>query len=286
MQIRRTIAPLALIAGVALASPALTTSALAAPAATPPTAKAAGGDPVPLTPAIVNVPITRTQKALTKAADKLDAGDATRATRSLTAARRYLTRSSAGARYLVANAPPPVAEEASASFRKYRVLAHRAVSASKQSHTNGGWVRARLAGDVVGPTIADPPTAVFSVFTSEYNAATATTGMLGDARGTAATAVSTTLARVTALRGQLVAFIRTSAPPADPEAEVPEGVTTFDMVMPGVSILLGDEITQLKAAAADTTLPAAARTAVNAALAADQALVTTINTAWPPATEA
>jgi hypothetical protein len=279
MLVRRCIASLALVGSLALGAPAV-----AAPAPSPPLAQAAGGDAPPLTPSIVNVPIIRTESAIDTAALQIDQGNNAIAGRSLAAARRYLTRSYRGARYLIANAPPPVADEASvATARTFRRLARQAVREAKRVHPGEGWIGARVSGGAVGPIFADAPTAVFSVLTSQYDSATQTIGMLNDATGVTLTRVSTTLNRALTVRRQLVNFVRTSAPP--PAEDAPEDAATFDTVMPGLVILLDDEIQQLRAAAADTSLPAAAQTTIARALRTDMAIKRTVNTSWPPATE-
>src|ERR687892_2589089 len=96
-----------------------------------PIATAAGGDAPALNPSIVGVPIQRTDNAISKAADAVDAGNGAQAVGPLTASRRYLIRSYNGAKYLIANMPPPEAEEARVSSRKFVRLARRATSAKR-----------------------------------------------------------------------------------------------------------------------------------------------------------
>ncbi len=278
MRILRTIAPLALIAGLALSSSAVADSTSSAPRA-----QTAGGDVPPLTPAILNVPIIRTDKALERAALQIEQGNDVRAGRSLAAVRRYLTRSSNGSRYLIDN-PPPVAEEARATAGRLTRLAHRAVRNAKR-HADGGWIRARASGDVVGPTFADTPTAVFSVLTSQYSAVTQTVDMLNDATAAGLNDVTTTLDRALTLRDRLVQFIHTNAPPPDAEEAQEEGVPTFDVVMPGLVVLIDDELQQLRAETGDASLPAAAQAAIRDAIRTDRQIENDINTFWPPAAE-
>jgi hypothetical protein len=100
--------------------------------------------------------------------------------------------------------------------------------------------------------------------------------------------VKTTLNTAIILRNRLVQIVAAASPPAADEAQAAqeaEETTTFDMVMPGLAVLLGDEIQQMQAATQDTTIPAASRTALSAVLAADQQILTRVNTLWPPATE-
>jgi hypothetical protein len=283
MVLKKPILPLALIASLAIAVPAGT--AAAEPAE--PVAHAAGGDAPALNPSIVGVPIMRTQAALDNAADAVDEGQGATAAGPLQASRKYLIRSYQGAKYLIANMPPPEAEEARVSARKFRRLARSFIRASRGNASSaGGWIRAHASGDAAGPVFADAPTAVFNVLTSQYSAATTAVGMLPDTTGNLLNRVKTTLNTAIILRNRLVQIVATASPPVAEEAQAAQDdVTTFDMVMPGLAVLLGDEIQQMQAATQDTTIPAASRTALSAALAADQQILTRVNTLWPPATE-
>jgi hypothetical protein len=273
---------------VLMAAVALAVSAAGAQAS--PVANAAGGDAPPLNPSVVNVPILRTDAALQNAADAIDAGNGAQAVGPLRASRRNLIRSYRGAKVLIANMPPPDAEEARVGSRTFIRLARRFIRASRRGHASG-WIRAQASDDVVGPVFADTPTAVFNVFTSQYQAATTAAGLAADTKGTLLNRVKTTLNTAIVLRNRLVKIVVAAAPPAPEEARVrahasqEEGVTTFDMVMPGLAVLLGDELQQLQALRSDTTLPAASRSALTDAIAADNQILTRVNTYWPPATE-
>jgi hypothetical protein len=287
MVLKRSTLPLALIAGLALSSPAV-----AAEAKSPePIAHAAGGDAPPLSPAIIGVPVARTQQAVDNAADAVDAGNGPDAVGPLRASRRHLMRSYKGAKYLIA-LPPPVAEEASASPQKFRKLARQAIKASRRD-AKSGRVRARASqDDAAGPIFMDAPTAVFSVLTSQYSAATASINMLPDAKGDLLNRVKTTLNTAIVLQNRLVKVIHAAAPPAAAEeakvrahASQEEGVPTFDVVMPGLVVLLDDAIQQMTATAADTSVPAESRAVLQNALAANNQIKTQVNTWWPPVTE-
>jgi hypothetical protein len=283
MILQRSTLLVALMAVLAVAVTATTAHAS-------PVANAAGGDAPPLNPSIVNVPIVRTDVALSNAADAIDSGNGAQAVGPLRASRRNLIRSYRGAKVLIANMPPPDAEEARVSSRRFVRLAGRYIRASRRGN-GSGWIRALASGDLAGPVFADTPTAVFNVFTSQYQAATTAAGMAADTKGTLLNRVKTTLNTAIVLRNRLVRIVAAAAPPAPEEARVrahasqEEGVTTFDMVMPGVAVLLGDELQQLQALKADTTLPAASRSALSDAIAADNQILTRVNTLWPPATE-
>jgi hypothetical protein len=286
MVLKRPILPLALVASLAIAVPAGT--AVAKPAE--PVAHSAGGDAPPLNPAVVGVPITRTASALDAAANAIDEGKGATAVGPLTASRRYLIRSYKGAKYLIANAPPPEAEEARASSKKFVRMARRFIrSARAGGNSSNGWIRAQASGDAAGPVFADAPTAVFNVLTSQYDAATTAVGISPDTTGNLLNRVKTTLNTAIVLRNRLVKIVAAAAPPPPADearaAQDSDDVATFDVVMPGLSVLLGDEIQQIQATVQDASTAPAATTMLNAALAADQQIKQRVDTLWPPATE-
>ena len=247
----------------------------------------AGGDAPPLNPSIVGVPILRTDTALGNAADAIDSGNGAAAVGPLKASRRNLIRSYTGAKFLIAHMPPPDAEEARVGSRTFVRLAKRFIRRSRRGQSS--WLRAVASDDLAGPVFADTPTAVFNVFTSQYQAATTAAGLVADTKGNLLNRVKTSLNTAIVLRNRLVKIVHAAAPPAE-EARVrahasQEGVTTFDMVMPGVAVLLADELQQLQALQQDTSVPAASRAALSAAIAADNQITTRVNTWWPPATE-
>ena len=256
-----------------------------------PTAAAqAGGGAPPVDPPIVGVPIVRTQIALGNAADAMDAGNGAQAVGPLRASRRYLIRSYKGAKYLIANAPPPPAGDGSANPRLFRRLARRIVRASRTG-ASSGWIRARSSGaEGTGPAFADGPTAVFDVFASQFSAATAAVGMVPDVRGTLLTRVETTLNTAVILRNRLVKIIHAAEPPAPPvedgrvhaRASGAPVAATFGSVMPGLTVLLDAELQQMKATQEDTSVPAASRAALTKAIAADTQIEALVNQWWPP----
>ncbi|MDP9189864.1 MAG: hypothetical protein M3O25_11490 [Actinomycetota bacterium] len=287
MVLKKSILPLALVASFAIAVPAGT--AVAKPS--DPVAHSAGGDAPPLTPAVVGVPVTRTGSALDAAANAIDEGKGATAAGPLKASRKYLIRSYKGAKYLIANAPPAPADDASAaSSKKFVRLARRFVRSSRSGGSSArGWIRAQASqDDAAGPVFADAPTAVFSVFTSQYDAATTAIGMAPDTTGNLLNRVKTTLNTAIVLRNRLVKIVAAAAPPApadDARVEAhasQDDVTTFDMVMPGLAVLLNDEIQQMQASVQDNTVPAASNQVLSSALAADNQILTRVNTLWPP----
>jgi hypothetical protein len=281
---------LALAAGLALALPAA--AAEAEPAG--PVAHAAGSGAPAADPPIVGVPITRTQAALGSAADAIDAGQGAQAVGPLTATRRYLIRSYKGAKYLIANAPPPpAASDGSANPRKFIRLARRSIRATRGGAAVGrGWIRAQTSGaEGGGPAFADAPTAVFDVFTSQFNAATAAVGMLPDTKGNLLAKVQTALNTAVILRNRLVKIVHAAEPPAPPasdgrvhaRASGAEGGSTFGAVMPGLTVLIDAELQMMRATADDTSVPAASRAVLAKVIAADQQIENLVNQWWPPA---
>jgi hypothetical protein len=273
-----------------------TAVAVAAPAAAQakgsgPEAHIAGSGAPAVNPAIVGVPIQRTDDALANAADAIDSGNGAQAVGPLTASRRYLLRSYSGAKYLIANAPPPVAEAGSVNSRRFVRLARTAVKAShRRAHGKGGWIHARSSGNAAaGPALADPPTSVFNVLTSQYNAATAAVGMAPDTKGDLLSKVKTTLNTAIVLRNRLVKVVHTAAPPAPAEAGSVHAHASqavpgeFDAVMPGLTVLLDDEIQQMTAASQDSSTPADVKTILTSAISADKQIEALVNQFWPPA---
>jgi hypothetical protein len=288
---KRTTALLPLAASLALALPAAAAEAKPAP----PLAHAAGSGAAAIDPPIVGVPIARTANALANAADAIDSGNGAQAAGPLTASRRYLLRSYNGAKYLIANAPPPPAGADSANPRKFRRLARSFIRASHRGEQHG-WIKAHASGAEggAGPAFADAPTAVFDVFTSQFNAATAAVGMAPDTKGDLLSKVKTTLNTAIVLRNRLVKVVHAAAPPAPAPAgdgrvrarasgAAPAGGSAFGAVMPGLTVLLDAELQQMQAAAADTSVPSDAKAILTSAIAADKQIETLVNQYWPPA---
>jgi hypothetical protein len=278
---RRTALTLALMASLAAGLPAGAAQAQSSE----PIAHAAGGDAPPLTPSIVAVPLARAEQALGNAADAVDASNGADAIAPLTSARRNMIRAYNGAKYLIAQTPAAPPAEDRRATQRFVKLARQTVRDSHSTGKQRSWILAQ-ASQFAPPVLADTPTAVFGVFTGQYNVATTAAGMIPDVQGDLLARAQNTLATAVQLRNRLVQLIATAAPPA-PAADLArtaqdEEVTTFDVVMPGVSVLLGDEIQQLTQMGQDTSIPAASSAAVGTALAADQQILTQVNTVWPP----
>jgi len=277
-------------AGLALTLPAVTAEAKP----TDPAAHAAGSGAAAVDPPIVGIPIARTDRALANAGDAIDAGNGAQAVGPLTASRRYLIRSYKGAKYLIDNAPPaPPAADGRASARTFIRLARRSIRASRSGAAgSGGWIRAQTSGaEGGGPAFADAPTAVFDVFTSQFNAATAAVGMVPDVQGNLLARVQTTLNTAVVLRNRLVKVIHAASPPAPPAADgrvdarasgAEPGGASFDAAMPGLIVLIDAELQQMQAMAQDTSVPAASQAALTKAITADKQIEARVNLWWPP----
>ena len=135
---------------------------------------------------------------------------------------------------------------------------------------------------------ADGVTAVFNVLTSQYSAATTVAGMAPDTKGELLAKVKTSLNTAIVLRNRLVKVVHAAAPTApaeeagvDAHASQEEGAPTFDVVMPGLTVLLNDELQQMQAMAADSAVPADSKAILTSAIAADQQIQTLVNQYWP-----
>jgi hypothetical protein len=288
MVARKIALPLALLTSAALAVPG---AAQAAGEGAGPTAHASGSGAPPVNPAVVGTPILRTDAALGSAADFIDQGDGASAAKPLTAARRYLIRSYTGAKYLIANVPPAPAGDGSAnpaaSFKNRARLVVRSSHRGRKALSR--YIQAHASGaEGTGPAFADSPTAVFNVLTSEYSAATGAVGMYPDTTGALQAKVKLVLDTAIILRNRLVKAVAAAEPPAPPAEEGRVRAHSSDVeaspyaaVMPGLTVLIDDEIQAMKAAKA--TLPAASQGDFDAAIAADQKVEALVNATWPPA---
>ena len=141
-------------------------------------------------------------------------------------------------------------------------------------------------------TSADPPTAVFDVFTSQFNAATAAVGMVPDVKGNLLNRVQRALNTAVVLRNRLVKIIHQNEPPAPPaedgsvHAHASGGAVVgspYAAIMPGLTLLIDVELQQMRATSKDTSVPSASRDALSKAIAADKFIENRINQWWPPA---
>ena len=249
----------------------------------------AGSDGTVLDPALTGVPITRTEKALTTAADSVDKGDGATAGKQLTSARKYLIRSYNGAKYLISIPPPPAeaGRAVSASTSNYYVrLAKRLVKARRKGDTaRTRLILAQASDGPSGPAITDNPTAVFNVLMSEYSAATAAVGMYPDTTGSLQSKDALVFNTAIILRNRIVKLVNAAEPPAPAEGRVlaraADGPPMYADVMPGLVVLLDDEMQMMKQTIGD--VPAASQPALQKAIAANQKIEDLVNATWPPA---
>lgn len=216
----------------------------------------ASGDPVTVIPSLIQTRLTRVDNAVERLTDYVDDGDTAGVDRTGKVIRRQLAAAWRGAKYYIKNPPPPVAEDAQESDD--------------------------------APVVADPVTASFAVFES-YHSVAATIGQLVDgARVPILDSMSTTLFWSMDARDKAIADVRLLQPPVDPEGEEggEEGAATFALTMPGVIPHLDDEQQQIAGLLSDAAdLTAGGRRLLTLAQTQSLATETTINTAWPPATE-
>jgi hypothetical protein len=100
------------VGAIAIAAPAKHAAPAipqAAPQAAPIASAAGDGGGAPVYPSLVNVRLVQTQQLLEDATSAQDNGDAAGAVKALTAARSELAKAWLGAKYVIDNAPPPVA---------------------------------------------------------------------------------------------------------------------------------------------------------------------------------
>jgi hypothetical protein len=255
--------PLALAAGLVAAAPAAADSKPA------PTARASGGDVVPLIyPSLVKVRVDRTERALRRATRQFENGAPAGAAAPLKVVRRQMAAAWRGAKYIIRTTPPPPAEEAR--------------------------VRARASGGApVGPTYASPPETAVAVLTLMHDTSSGLVQLVDGAHGTGLNALATTVNLVNDRRDQALQYIRTVAPPAPAEearvhartSQAEEDATgpTFDTVMPDVLPQLDDELQAIGGTKTDATdLTAGGRRLLNAADTQVQGTRAFVNTNWPP----
>jgi hypothetical protein len=263
-----SLAPLAVVAGLAAAVPA------GAQPTPPPPAHAAGGDVVTLTyPSLVTSRVRSTRRALKRATALIEDGQRAKGATALKIVRTRMAAAWRGARYVVRTTPPPPADEA-----RDRADAHA-----------GG-------GGPVGPTKAGAADTAFLVLTLQHDVGAGVIDLLDADDGTSLTPLGTTLRFALAQRDRAIRDIRAFAPPAPAdEARVDprpvharasgDGptVATFDTVMPSVTDQLDDELQAIDGVMADSAgLTAGGRQVLNAAATRVTRTKATVNKVWPP----
>jgi hypothetical protein len=216
----KTLLPAVLAIGAVAVLPAGASAQGHGKKAEPIRANSAGSDAPPVIPSIVRVRIERGTKALEHAGDYVDRDLPDRAVASLLNARRNMYAAWRGARYVIEHPPPaPPAEDARAS--------------SPRAHASDD--------DAVGTVYASPEETGFAVLGFQHTVATSAFALLDDAKGALRDSVSTTMFAALDRRDASIAYIH-GLPAPDPEAELPEGTVTWDLLMPGLIPDLDDEL--------------------------------------------
>jgi hypothetical protein len=261
----RTLKKAALPAALAVGVFALLPGAASAEAKSAPQkdAHAAGGDVPPTLPSAVRVRIKRGENALDKAGEYVDKDQPDKAVNSLRGARANMYAAWRAAKFGIENAPPPPAED-------------KAVAQAAQDD------------ETVGTIYADPNTTAVAVLGYQHEVYSASLGLLDDAKGSLRDALSTTMFAALDRRDAAINYIRTVAPPVDPEdktvaqaAQDDTEVPGFDVLMPGIIVDLDDEQAQGKELLADGALTPGEKRIVRLANAQVAETEATVNTYWP-----
>jgi hypothetical protein len=247
---RKTLLPVAIVAGLVVASPAPGATADPRPAM----AHTAGDPPAPVLPAIVRTRVKRTEGALDRLADNVDDDDAAGATKTVNVIRRQMNAAWRGVKYTIKPTPPPVAED-------------------DRVHPGD---RAHASGDApAAPAGADPATTALAVFQLQDDVVSGIVALTDGASDALLGPLATALTFALDRRDDAIEDVRTLAPPAPPASEddafvpprpvyahasgdAPTG--SFDTVMPAVPAMLDDELQQISAILEDpeALLPAGA----------------------------
>jgi hypothetical protein len=129
------------------------------------------------------------------------------------------------------------------------------------------------------------------VLSYQHDVYNATLGLLDDSKGTLRDALSTTMFAAADRRDAAIAYIKTLAPPVDPEAKVVANaaddpvVGDFTVLMPGIVVDLDDELEQGNELLAGGSLTPGEKRIVRLGNAQVLQTENTVNTAWPPDTE-
>jgi hypothetical protein len=251
--------PLAVLASLAAAGPAVA-------AAPSPSAQAAGsgGSAVLTYPASVRTRVGRTERALERAVDNVQAGEQADAATSLKVVRRQMAAAWRGARYIISTAPPP--------------------PPPGDAHSSQA------------QTYAAPADTGFRVLTLQDDVTSELIQLIDGGHGTALSAVSKTLYFTLDRRDAAIDDIVDLAPPPPPPADDAHpssvdahasgnggGGSTFESVMPGVVPQLDDELQSIEEVKSDASdLTAGGRRLLHAAATQITKTRRVVNTTWPP----
>jgi len=249
---------------------------------------AAGGDAgPPVYPSVVNVQLVRAQALLEKATAYEDEGDIAKAVAALAATRSHMRKAWIGAKYVIDNAPPPVAGDGGFRITRAKVTARpKAVAKAKararaKAHASG----APVAG---ASPYADQYTTAVGVLNLQHEVATTAIGMLDNASGPLLDSVSKSLFAALNARDQAIAYIHSiDVPPVASDgglsAHSSDAVAVgWAAVMPGVAPFIDDELQQVDGVRASVKLSPGRKRILDDVELQDVKTERTITQYWPP----
>jgi hypothetical protein len=252
MSFRKSLALLALVAGLVA-----TSAATAAPA------RVAGGDAGPLLyPSTVNVRLVQAQKAIDRALDYQGDAQPDKAAASLKNARTAMTKAWIGATYVIEHAPPPPV-------------------------AGDGGVAVVSGNPVAGAAspYASPEDTALAVLSLQHELATTALGMVDTSSGTLLTSLSTTVFAALNARDAATKYIHAIPAPPATEGSVDAGAaggaiaSSWANVMPNVVPQLDDELQMIDGT---PKLSAGKQRVLNAAELQITKTEKNVNAWWPP----
>jgi hypothetical protein len=228
-----------------------------APAAAGPPAHIAGSDAPTLLPSIVNMRVVRVQAALERATEYVDTAQADKAAGQLLVARTQLRKAWEGAKYVVENAPPPVA---------------------------GDGAVGRAGGAPVGASpYADQYATAYAVISLQHDVAGTAIALADGANSTLLSSLSTTIFAALNSRDAAIAYAHSKdTAPAGAARKSDPVLSPWASAMAPASSLLDDELQQIDGTLKTNKSAGLARV-LNAAEAQDLKTQRTLNQFWPPA---
>jgi hypothetical protein len=265
MRTRSALLPLALVAGLAGATPAMAATHHSS------ARHLKGGDAPPTIPSLIQTRLTRTENALERLSQYVDDQNAVGVTKVSKVIRRQTSAAWRGAKYYLRTAPPPVTEARAAAVRRPKDR--------------------KLEGGAVGPVVADQFTTAVAVFGLAHDVSAEAIELTDGAHGDTLSALSRTLFWTLDKRDAMVQDAKSFEPPPATEARLKsrslKGTAvaggSFAPLMPTVTAGLDDEIQGIDGLRSDATdLRPRGKTILRAA--ESQIVLTehTINTIWPP----
>jgi hypothetical protein len=253
-----------------------------------------GGGP-PVYPSAVNAQMIATYAQLAKAPAYLDAGDVESATKALNSAKSHMRKAWIASKYVIDNAPPPVAGDGAVA--KARILpvpaakvkkVSKATKKKKTKKTNAPAGRA-AGGAIAGASpFADQYTTALGVLTLEHDVAVTAMGMLSAANEPLITTVSSTMFAALNDRDTATAYIHSiDVPPvvvADSRRAHASGapVAGWAPTMSGITPYIEDELQMVDELRASLKLSPGRARILNAVEVQDFKTERNLNLWWPP----